>query len=104
MNFFYFLVLIASSVCASYYRVEETAVHLDCNSSVRVICNIRYGGVWLDLYNFNYYTEINEKIDEYLINFKDNLIDTDPGFVDVENENFQLKDDSPAYKLGFKRI
>ena len=32
------------------------------------------------------------------------VIDTDPGFVDLENENFQLREDSPAYKLGFKRI
>ena len=32
------------------------------------------------------------------------VIDTDPGFVDLGNENFQLKDSSPAYKLGFKRI
>jgi len=32
------------------------------------------------------------------------VIDTDPGFIDVENENFQLRENSPAYKLGFKRI
>lgn len=32
------------------------------------------------------------------------VINTDPGFIDVDNENFQLKEDSPAYKLGFKRI
>lgn len=32
------------------------------------------------------------------------VIDTDPGFVDLENENFQLKDDSPAWNLGFERI
>ena len=36
---------------------------------------------------------------------KDNrIIDSDPGFVDPENENFQLRDDSPAYALGFKKI
>lgn len=32
------------------------------------------------------------------------VINTDPGFVDFENVNFQLKDNSPAFKLGFKRI
>lgn len=32
------------------------------------------------------------------------VINTDPGFVDFENGNFHLKDDSPAFKLGFKRI
>jgi len=32
------------------------------------------------------------------------IINTDPGFIDVDNENFQLREDSPAYKLGFKRI
>ena len=32
------------------------------------------------------------------------IINTDPGFVDIENGNFNLKDDSPAWKLGFKPI
>jgi hypothetical protein len=32
------------------------------------------------------------------------LINTDPGFIDVDNDDFQLREDSPAYKLGFKRI
>lgn len=32
------------------------------------------------------------------------VIDTDPGFVDLKAKNFQLKDDSAAYKLGFKKI
>ncbi len=39
--------------------------------------------------------------------FEDNgnmIIITDPGFIDVDNENFQLIEDSPAYELGFKRI
>jgi hypothetical protein len=30
--------------------------------------------------------------------------DKDPGFIDVKNENFQLRDDSLAYKLGFQKI
>ena len=39
-----------------------------------------------------------------LIAFEDNLIDPDPGFVDRAARNFQLKDNSPAWKLGFKRL
>jgi hypothetical protein len=35
---------------------------------------------------------------------EDNLIGQDPHFVDAEHLNFQLKEDSPAYKLGFQKI
>jgi len=38
------------------------------------------------------------------VTFRDNLIDKDPHFVDRAKGNFQLRDDSPAYTLGFKRI
>jgi len=38
------------------------------------------------------------------VTFKDNLIDKDPHFVDRAKANFQLRDDSPVYKMGFKRI
>ena len=38
------------------------------------------------------------------LTIKDNLIDVDPRFVDADELNFQLKDDSPAFELGFKRI
>ena len=36
--------------------------------------------------------------------FRDNLLDQDPHFVDPWHDNFQLRDDSPAWKLGFVRI
>lgn len=37
--------------------------------------------------------------------FKGNMFLTgDPGFVDLAGENFQLRPDSPAFKLGFQRI
>jgi len=39
-----------------------------------------------------------------LIKFEDNLLDQDPRFVNAALLNFQLRDDSPAWKLGFKRI
>ena len=76
----------------------------------RIIRNVSYGGRWIDLYN---------DLDFSIVTVKDNLIalpedkfdsgdnmiiDVDPGFVDLENKNFHLKDDSRAYKLGFKRI
>jgi hypothetical protein len=38
------------------------------------------------------------------IHFQDNLLKTDPHFVDAKGANFQLRDDSPAWKLGFQRI
>ena len=34
----------------------------------------------------------------------DNLVDPNPGFVDAANGNFQLREDSPAWKVGFQRI
>jgi hypothetical protein len=35
---------------------------------------------------------------------QDNLVNVDPHFVDAEHLNFQLKDDSPAYAVGFQKI
>ena len=56
--------------------------------------NISQGGVWKSI----------QKPAEPLVKMEDNLVDEDPHFVDAANLNFQLRDDSPAYKLGFKRI
>jgi len=56
--------------------------------------NICSGGKWLDLHG----------VDKNIVTMEDNLIDKEPGFIDKANMNFQLKDDSGAYKLGFKRI
>ncbi len=38
------------------------------------------------------------------VTFKDNLLETDPRLKDAARGNFQLLDDSPAFKLGFQRI
>ncbi len=38
------------------------------------------------------------------VQLADNLIDEDPRFVDAENRDFRLRDDSPAWALGFQRI
>jgi hypothetical protein len=39
-----------------------------------------------------------------LVRLEDNLINEDPRFVDESAGNFQLRSDSPAWKLGFERI
>lgn len=39
-----------------------------------------------------------------LVRFEDNLINQDPKFVDQREGNFQLRPDSPAWRLGFQRI
>jgi hypothetical protein len=56
--------------------------------------NISWGGRW---------DEIEKKALPH-VKFEDNLLDADPRFVDAAAGNFQLRDDSPAWKLGFKRI
>lgn len=60
-----------------------------------IICNIFSGGERMQLLN---------NLTEDILEMRDNLTEGDPGFVDPANGNFQLRDDSPAYKLGFKRI
>ncbi len=59
-----------------------------------VVRNISVGGKWDDICN---------EAKPY-VTVKDNLIDQDPKFVKTPPESFQLSDDSPAYKLGFKPI
>jgi hypothetical protein len=39
-----------------------------------------------------------------MVEVRDNFVKADPHFVDATNGDFRLKDDSPAYKLGFKKI
>jgi len=56
--------------------------------------NVCWGGRW---------DEVEGKARSYLA-FEDNLLDQAPLFVDVLGGDFQLRDDSPAYKLGFQRI
>jgi hypothetical protein len=56
--------------------------------------NICVGGRWGDF----------EAKAKPMVAFKHNLVDVDPGFEDREHKNFQLKEDSPAYKQGFQRI
>lgn len=39
-----------------------------------------------------------------LVTIENNMIDVDPKLVDEKTQDFQLRDDSPAWKMGFKRI
>ena len=99
----------------------------------RIIRNVSYGGRWLDLYDgldfsvvtveynligdndlcrwlekpgedFHLYKKGDKKIMDILKSKGNIIIDNDPGFVDPDNEDFRLKDYSPAFKLGFKQI
>lgn len=56
--------------------------------------NIQWRGRWADL-------GLKEKS---VLKIEQNLLDEDPHFVDEEHQNFQLRDDSPAYQLGFQKI
>ena len=60
----------------------------------RIIRNISLDGAWSHI----------EDLAEPLVEMADNLIDEDPKFVDKANLNFRLREDSPAWKLGFKDI
>lgn len=39
-----------------------------------------------------------------MVTVQDNLVEADPHFVDAASGDFRLKNDSPAFELGFKRI
>ncbi|NLF67979.1 MAG: right-handed parallel beta-helix repeat-containing protein [Candidatus Anammoximicrobium sp.] len=56
--------------------------------------NICWGGRW---------DEIEGKA-RPLVKLEHNLLDQDPRFVNAASLNFQLRPDSPAWKLGFQRI
>jgi hypothetical protein len=59
-----------------------------------ILRNISVGGRWDGVY----------KEARPYVTMNDNLTDQDPGFVEAPPKSFQLRDDSPAYKLGFKPI
>lgn len=56
--------------------------------------NICVGGRWGDF----------EERARPMVTFQDNLLDSDPHFVDPTHGDFRLKPDSPALKLGFKGL
>jgi hypothetical protein len=79
-------------------RYPQLLTYLDGNYAEPrgnvVARNICWGGKW---------DEIEAKAKPG-VRFIDNLTDQDPRFVDAEHLNFQLREDSPAWKLGFQRI
>lgn len=56
--------------------------------------NICVGGEWEDI----------EDAARPLVRFESNLLGQDPRFVDPAHGNFQLRPDSPAFKMGFQPI
>ncbi len=60
----------------------------------RIARNICVGGRWGDF----------EGRAKPLVTFQDNLLDKDPLFVDAAHQDFRLREESPAFKLGFQRI
>jgi hypothetical protein len=61
----------------------------------RILRNVFYQGRWLDL---------TDGLDEKVVEFQDNFTEGDPGIVDAEGMDFRLKNDSPAWKLGFQPL
>ncbi len=62
------------------------------NSVVRNVC---YGGEWI---------ELRDGLSARVIEIENNYVGLNPRFVDRARLNFQLREDSPAYKMGFQRI
>lgn len=56
--------------------------------------NVHWKGTWLDVADAAM----------ALTTWQDNLVDIDPRLVDERSGNFQLRDDSPAFEIGFQRI
>ena len=79
-------------------RYPQLLTYLDGNYAQPrgnlVARNICWGGKWDEV-------EASAKPG---VTFTDNLIDQDPHFVDAAHQDFQLREDSPAWKLGFERI
>ncbi len=60
----------------------------------RIAHNICVGGKWGDF----------ESVARPMVEFQDNLLETDPQFVNQSKGDYRLKGSSPAIKLGFKAL
>ena len=74
----------------SYYA-EGKGIPPEGNLIVRNICC----GSWIDL---------RWHANPAIVAVQNNMVDEDPLFVDAEGQDFQLRIDSPAYEIGFKKI
>jgi len=73
------------------YYAERKGIPPEGNLIVRNICC----GPWID---------IRWHADPAIVAVQNNMVDEDPLFVDAEGLDFQLRVDSPAYEIGFKKI
>jgi hypothetical protein len=55
-------------------------------------------------FNCKQWLHLQDKLNDQKITIADNFTTGDPLFVDAEKQNFQFKEDSPVWKLGFKKI
>ena len=60
-----------------------------------IVRNVFHGGRWLDLVH---------GLTTDIITVEDNWTEGDPLFVDEQRQEFQLRDDSPVWQLGFQKI
>ena len=74
----------------SYYA-EGKGIPPEGNLIARNICC----GPWIDL---------RWHANPAIVAVQNNMVDEDPLFVDAEGQDFQLRVDSPAYEIGFKKI
>ena len=75
------------------YYAKDDGVPPENNVVARNICA---GGTWLEA---SWHTEAAQYVQVI-----DNLVDADPHFVDAAHDDYRLKSDSPALKLGFQPI
>jgi len=90
----------------STYYPEETT--LTTGSGMNPEGSVINSNIFYNVTGSWFMNNPNQVWQPYIDIQNNNLINTDPHFVDLAKNNFQLKDDSPAYDpsnaIGFKRI